>query len=184
MRLLRSFALTAALLGVAQASSAQYNYAFSAAPAGFTPFSFSFDVPALLQAGDPFSFAPFSVSDGTSSWLITQGASTALDTQGRCFLFSTAGVGLPNGANTQCSLGTPAGGANFWVFDGGTSLPTTTGTTGGWYVQVFADGSLASGGQDFDGHLTISAVPENHPTALLLAGLLVLGGVAYRRQRG
>lgn len=172
----------AAALAAATPALAQYSYSFSAAPVGFEPFAFSFNTPALLSAGDAFSFAPFTITDGSTTWTITQGSSTTLSTQGRCFLFGTADVTLVSGAETQCSLGTPDTGANFWFFDGDTTLPTTTGTTTGLYVVVFSGASPASGGADFDGKLTVSAVPEPQQYLLLLGGLAAVGWMARRRR--
>lgn len=178
-RLLRRLALALTLATTAQVASAQYTYSFSAQPTGWQAISFSFTVPDLLQAGDPFSFTPFSISDGLNSWVIDHGTSTTLASQGRCFLFASAGVALPNGADVECGLGTPAGGANFWFYDGQTSLPTAPGVVSNLYVVPFADGSPVSGNADFNGQLTISAVPEMSGGWLLLAGL---GLIALRRR--
>ena len=172
---------TVALALAAQAAQAQLQYSFSAAPAGFDPIQFSFVVPDFLSAGDPVPVTPFAIGDGNQSWLIEQASTTTLATQGRCFLFATAEVGLPSGADVQCGLGVGAGQAGFWFFDGNTTLPQTLGTHSDWYVAVFADGSAASGGQDWAGVLTISAVPEPQSWALLLGGMAAVAGLARRR---
>ncbi len=170
-RLLRRLALALTLATTAPVALAQYTYSFSAQPEGWQPISFSFTVPDLLQAGDAFSFTPFTISDGLNSWLIDHGTSTTLASQGRCFLFASAGIDLPNGADVQCGLGTPDSGANFWFYDGQTALPSSAGLVSGLYVVPYAGGSPVSGNADFNGQLSISAVPEMSGGWLLLAGL-------------
>lgn len=178
-----TLATTASLMFATSASATvappQYTYSFSAQPDGWQPINFSFTVPNLLQAGDAFSFTAFTISDGVNNWLIDHGTTTTLSTQGRCFLFASAGIVLPNGAETECGLGTPSGGANFWFFDGATQLPTAPGVINGLYVTPFSADSAVSGNADFNGKLSISAVPELSGGWLLLAGL---GLVALRRR--
>ena len=178
---LRRLTAAVALVLLSHGASAQLAYTFSAAPVGFVPFSFTFEVPALLSAGDAYNVLPFSIGDGSTSWQIELASSTSLATQGSCFLFASAGISLVNGADTQCGLGTPANGAAFWFFTGATSLPAAVGTYNDWYVAVFADPSSASGGADQHGTLSITAVPEPETAAMLLAGVAALGWLQRRR---
>ncbi len=176
-------AVSVAALCAAAAAQAAVTYTFSAAPdSGWDAFSFSFTSPTILSAGDAFSFAPFTMTNGAMSYQIGVGTSTALDSQGNCFLFASAGETLVNGAATQCSLGGLAPGhASMWFFSGDTSLPTALGTYSDRYVVVFADG--APTGTDFAGVIIISdGVPEPAAWALMIGGF-GLAGVALRRRR-
>jgi hypothetical protein len=177
----------AGLLAFGGAANAALTYTFSVAPdGGWDPFSFSFTTPTFLAAGDPFSFTPFTITNGAFSYLINTSGSTTLATQGRCFLFGSGDQVLQNGANTQCQLGNgPAGQADFWVFDGNTSLPTTVGLISGLYVAIFTGDPTF--GQDFNATLDISGtattVPEPASWALMLGGFTLIGTAMRRRNR-
>ena len=180
-------AAVASLLAFGGAANAALTYSFSAAPDnGWDPFSFSFTTPTFLAAGDPIPFTPFTITNGAFSYLITTSGSTTLATQGRCFLFGSGDQVLQNGANTQCQLfGPPAGHADFWVFDGAVTLPTTVGLISGLYVAVFSGD--VDVGSDFNATLDISGtattVPEPASWALLVGGFTLIGTAMRRRNR-
>ncbi|MGZ3377905.1 MAG: PEPxxWA-CTERM sorting domain-containing protein [Phenylobacterium sp.] len=187
MKCIASVAGAAMAVALAAAgSAAAETYTFSAAPdQGWSPFSFSFTTPDLLSPGEPFSFTSFKVTNGDQSYLISQGSSTTLATQGNCFLFASAGETLANGAGVQCGLGTPASGdASMWFFTGAPTLPSAPGAYANEYVAIFASDS--PGGQDFAGVITIAGgggvVPEPAAWALMIGGF-GLAGVALRRRR-
>lgn len=180
MRLLQTFAI-AGLLSVATAADA-LTYTFSAAPDnGWTPFSFSFNTPTFLNAGDPIPLVSFTVTNGSFSYLIDNSASTSLASQGRCFLFGTGDQVFPNGDNVQCSLfSPPAGDADMWFYDGNPTFPNALGTYSNQYLFILAGD--APSGTDFNAVITISNVPEPATWSLLIGGFTVIGGVMRRRR--
>ncbi|MBX3482202.1 PEPxxWA-CTERM sorting domain-containing protein [Phenylobacterium sp.] len=189
---MRSF-LAAAAAAIALAAGpalADVTYTFKAAPTDWEPFDFSFTTSDFLGAGDPFSFAAFTINHGDDSFEITHGATTVFAGQGNCFLFATAGVALNGGDGVQCGL--PAdyapGEAAFWFFTGDEFLPSSVGLYTDRYVAVFGGGSDggALGGEDFVARLNITGapggggVPEPGAWALMILGFGMAGGLLRR----
>ena len=176
--------LTAAAgaLALASPAAAGVKYTFKASPdGGWAPFSFSFTTSAILSAGDPFSFTPFTLKNGSNSYLVSEGTSASQSgPTGSCFLFASAGLSLSNGANTSCGLPPPgAGQVDMWFFAPNPDLPSSVGTYPGQFVQLFSgDAPLGSA----RGEITIS-VPEPSTWAMMLIGVAGLGAVARFARR-
>lgn len=84
------------------------------------PVTFSFTSPTFLTAG-PLNFTTFQITDGTSSWTLTDGVATVDGAY--CFNFGTTGA--PNGCGYSFG-GKPHAGDLLFLF-AGTGLPTTVG---------------------------------------------------------
>jgi hypothetical protein len=130
----------------------QYNFAFTPSFGALHPFSFQ--VTACALGPGPLNFAPFNVTDGTTTWAITNGQVIDLGFGRVGFRFSTAaphqigGVLIPGSADFSINLPTittngvyTASGFFGWV------ISTTSGdsSNGSTRVVVSGSGPLASG---------------------------------------
>jgi len=176
--------LIASFAGIAQADIF-YEFNLNASTDPNNPleaFSFSFTAPTFVGNGATPAFTPFTVTDGTHSWTMTEdsiGTANGIN----CFEFGT-GLGGPNSVSLfPCTavvfgIGGEIGFAS-------SVLPTATGTYG--LTPGFGSILLFAGGGDFPGltgTLTVSevsGVPE--PTSmLLLASILCAVGWRVRRR--
>src|SRR5262249_26586255 len=100
-------------------------YKFTYTPGTSDPiqaFSFSLLSLGFLTTGQTLSFTPFPVSDGTNTFLITQGFTATSGIGGQCFNFATAGTTISPCAGTI----QPGDGGFESTFSSG--LPTTLGS--------------------------------------------------------
>ncbi|HVZ60060.1 MAG TPA: PEP-CTERM sorting domain-containing protein [Terriglobales bacterium] len=177
------------LVSLFSASSARADelYAFSFTSTGspilgspIQSFSFSFTVPTFVVANNSTlisTFTPFNITDGTTTWTITQ--ALAGNNTNDCFLFGSAGVTL-NGSG--CSGTLPAGEALVRFYPSFTFLyPTATGT--------FSDSgsvSVSTGPTSGTWSLVVSdvtrptTVPE--PSSLLLLASGAAGMLGLKRR--
>jgi hypothetical protein len=162
--------------GIARADI-EYNFNIHAS-APLNAFSFSFTAPTFVGDGTTPAFTPFTVTDGTYSWTMTEDEVVGGAT-GACFEFGTGGASLVSGALCGFFVGGPPDGAFLLQTS---TLPTATGTYGFTGSGLF-DFAGGPGGQDvrgLTGSLTVSDVPE--PTSILLLGS-ILGAVGWRVRR-
>lgn len=184
------------LVPLFSASSARADelYAFSFTTTGGpdfgTPiqsFSFSFTVPTFVVANNATlisTFTPFNITDGSTTWTITQAlaGTNSFD----CFLFGSAGTTL-NGSG--CGGSVPAGAALLRFSTGTFVYPTTTGT--------FSDqGAVIAFGNNNTGGVTTgiwslvvsdvtrpTTVPEPSSLLLLASGAVGMLGLKRRHRK-
>jgi hypothetical protein len=181
---MRTFILTLAVCLTGGIAHADLQYQFNVDASGpLEAFSFSFTVPTFVGDGDAPVFTPFTVTDGTNSWTMTEDAVATLGGVG-CFEFGTGG------GNTAFNFGNPCseevwarGGANGVLDFNFLGLPTATGTYGivsG--IDMFFVGDTNELAYP-TGALTVSdvsGVPE--PTSILLLAS-ILGAVGGRLRK-
>jgi hypothetical protein len=74
----------------AVADSLTYTFNFDA-KGGVDPFTVSFTTPSFVTSGQSITFTPSNITDGTSTWSITQGEASQLGSGGpACLEFATA----------------------------------------------------------------------------------------------
>jgi hypothetical protein len=166
-----------------QASPLQYTFSYSATGGPIQNFSFSFIEPAFVLTGGALpSFIPFTLTDGTASWTMTQ---DLVNISG-CFMFGTPFARLGNpGPFGACavSVGGPgiSEGGFFLAPTGG--LPSATGTYGSVMGGSFDTPAGFESINQTTGIMTltitqVAAEPSN--LSLAVAGLLVLSALAKR----
>jgi hypothetical protein len=173
--------LIASFAGIAQADIF-YEFNLNASTDPNNPleaFSFSFTAPTFVGNPSTPAFTPFTVTDGTHSWTMTEdwvGTGNGIN----CFEFGT-GAGEAN----LGSCGAVVAGIGGEIQFASSVLPTATGTYG--LTPGFGGILLFAGGGDFPGltgTLTVSevsGVPE--PTSiLLLTSILCAVGWRVRRR--
>jgi len=152
------------------ARAADLLYAFDLTGDFLTPFSFSFTVPDFVTSGQSPAFSPFTITNGTDSWVMTQDLAASQFGEG-CFSFASAGGGVNN-----CGWSSGPNEGSFVVsLPGG--LPTATGT----YIFNLGFGDFEAPGfsvsPGFAGSVTISSVttatPEP-PTITLFGGIIAI----------
>jgi hypothetical protein len=192
MRFLCVFLLACFLETVGKAE-VLYTFDYDAVTGPVQSFTFSFTAPDFVTNGSSPAFTPFTPTDGTNSWTITQDLVT-----GGCFLFGTpfAGLGLPP---FTCSVGVGGPGNNqggfYWDFDANGDLPSAVGTYGGaGFGGAFdtPDGSFEYIGPitqltQNTGTMTLTItqtpVPDPSTLSLTMISLLALGGTLAKRVR-
>jgi PEP-CTERM motif len=181
VRILALSAVTVCLF--AGPARADLEYQFSVTPlfGSIQPFSFSFTSAAFLADGDVPTFTPFTVTDGVSSWTLTQGV---VNQSGiGCFEFGTTSDStlLPCSAGVDSS---PPGAAMLLSLN--SPLPTATGVYGLGFSAFITDpnGFTELGGTLDVTSLSPSAIPE--PTSIGLLGIVlaVVGWTLRKRPTG
>jgi hypothetical protein len=174
--------LIASFAGIAHADLV-YDFNVNASTDPSNPleaFSFSFTAPTFVGNPSTPAFTPFTVTDGTHSWTMTEDwVGTQFSTT--CFEFGTGGVTV-----NSCGWAIPSG------INGGAidlailALPTATGTYGftTFLNELNFNGDASADFPNLTGTLTVSevsGVPE--PTSiLLLASILCAVGWRVRRR--
>jgi hypothetical protein len=166
-----------------------YTFAYTALSGPVESFSFSFTSPEFATAGTSPVFDPFTVTDGTTSWTITQDLvelDVAPGVNEGCFQFGTPFADLSLGAPPilgPCSYGVGGPGDNQAAFQFVTSgLPTAPGI----YTSIGSSGIFdTAGGVERIGQISsvdptgtmtldITDAPEPSGLGLVVAGLSVL----------
>jgi hypothetical protein len=168
-----------AFSGIARANLV-YDFHIDAA-GGVDAFSFSFTVPDFVDDGQSAAFAPFTVTDGTHSW--TMSNDLAGHTPGvplGCFMFDNGGT---SSLQPPCGVGVfaPPDGALVLSLDAA-PLPTATGvfTLSGSGLFDFVGGTLNTsplGTLDITG----AAVPEPRTCTGLFS--IAVAALAWKRRK-
>jgi hypothetical protein len=140
---MRPFLLTLAVCLTGGIAHADFDYTFNVnASSPLDAFSFSFTVPTFVGNGATPAFTPFTVTDGTHSWTMTQDLVVPSLGEG-CFMFGTVGTSLSSGCGFIVP-NAPDGG----LYLEASQLPTATGIYGlsGSSIFDFAGGAA---GQEF-----------------------------------
>src|SRR5215472_4083349 len=112
-----------------------YTFSYTALSGPVESFTFSLTASTFLTADSSPAFTPFTPTDGTNSWTMTQDLVTLEDPAGlnrACFQFGTPFAGLSSGSPPMfgpCSLAVGGPGVNQAAFElETTGLPSAPGT--------------------------------------------------------
>ena len=195
MRIL-CLSVLACALGTVGKADVLYSFSYDAASGPLQSFAFSFTAPDFVTDVSSPPFTPFTLTDGSNRWTMTNDLIEVGGTGVGCFLFGTPLAQLTT-IFGPCSFGVGGGdtqGAFVFATNGG--LPSALGTyTSTDFTGVFATpgggfkfmGPIG-GSTDETGSMTliISSVPEPSTVTLLALGLLVLWPLpkrAYKPER-
>jgi hypothetical protein len=150
---------------------------------GVDPFTFSFTTPSFLTSGQSITFTPFNITDGITTWTITQGEASQLGSGGpACFEFATASDGIIDPCAAGVGNAPPGAGITTRLADG--SLPTATGVYALSFATVLVDPGEGSSSTDSTLDVTSIAtapIPEPASIGLVGIGVALMGWLYIRR---
>src|SRR5215469_1248041 len=156
-----SFRLIAPVVGCLAAAcegDVLYTFTYTATNGPVQSFSFAFTSPVYVTAGSSPVLTPFTLTDGTNSWTMTQDKVDVDDPSGLnlgCFMFGTPFAGLDLGGffgPCSFSVGGPGISQGAFAFDTSNGLPSAPGI---YSARVFAgDFDTPAGFERIEGPLS------------------------------
>jgi hypothetical protein len=161
------------IVGSAAAANVLYDFSYSGSGPLFNGFDIKLSSPGFITTSGSLGFTPVNITDGTTTWTLTQDHFGAIPPTA-CFAFGTV-----NAVLSDCGLNSnpPELAVEFEFYPGG--FPTTTGVfPASLFIQSFFT-------QPGSAKLTITAspVPEPSSWALVVSALSTLAGVRWLRFR-
>lgn len=168
MRIPALGALAFCLLAAPAHADLEYAFNVTSSSGALQPFSFSFTSAAFLANNDVPIFTPFTVTNSSDSWTLTQGLVTQNSGGNGCFEFGTASGVL----NNNCNVGTDGSDQSAaLLLELKVALPTAPGVYDFMAGNFIWDTSFVF---DLTGSLditAIAAVPE--PASIGLLGIVL-----------
>jgi hypothetical protein len=169
----------------------EYQFSYSPSAGVIEPFAFTITSTGFIEQG-PLSFMPFSITDGVSTWIMTQGVAGDMLTQIQPGVFAPGGwcFGFATAEGASVSLSPPCSASSFGSDDGGMVmgfgapgpliLPDATGT----YIDPFASINTINGVLITESvgtiTLTVSDAPE--PRTVFTVGFALVAIAVVRRK--
>jgi hypothetical protein len=173
LRILTFVVLALGISAPAVADSLTYTFHIDT-KGGLDPFTFSFTTPSFLTSGQSITFTPFNITDGITTWTITQGEASQLGSGGpACFEFATASDGIIDPCAAGVGNAPPGAGITTRLADG--SLPTATGVYALSFATVLVDPGEGSSSTDSSLEITsLNTTPTPEPASISLVGIGVV----------
>jgi hypothetical protein len=164
-----------------------YTFDYTALNGPVQSFEFSFTTPTFLTTSSSPAFTPFTVTDGTNHWTMTEDAVAAFPSSSlECFMFGTPP--LPPGCGFGVADAGPGQGWFYVLFSGTLSAPGVHGVLvgGTFYTPAGAESiSNVFGPNTATGtmSLTIASVPEPEYVGFTALVLPILIGLLVKKKK-